>query len=192
MRDRAAPRVEIPRTRDVVCYRCAGVHSVSGYAESSSCPKCSGSLRLLPLEITKGHWGTSLLTTETISVHSEAQVIANLAVASGDILLAGSMHAMCISGGTVTITETGELRGGIRAAKLIIHPGAKIIGSVIESPSLALGRIDIDAAIRARPGTGPASQIEIKPFEDPLAPPPPPEPTIRIGSIEPKRLRVVR
>lgn len=192
MRDRAARRVEVPRTRDVVCYRCAATLPVSGYAESASCPRCAGNLRLLPLEITKGHWGTSLLTTESISVHEEAQVIANLAVASGDILIAGSMHAMCISGGTVTLTETAELRGGIRAARVAIMPGARILGSVIESPSNALGKLDIEAASRARPGTGPASQIEIKPFEDPLAPPPAPEPTIRIGTIEHKRLRVVR
>ena len=92
----------------------------------------------------------------------------------------------------MTLTETAELRGGIRAARVAIMPGARILGSVIESPSNALGKLDIEAASRARPGTGPASQIEIKPFEDPLAPPPPPEPTIRIGTIEPKRLRVVR
>lgn len=192
MRDRAAPRAEVPQSREVVCYRCAATLPVSGYAESASCPRCAGNLRLLPLEITRGHWGTSLLTTESIIVHPEAQVMANIAVASRDITIAGSIHSMCIAGGTVTITATGELRGGIRAARVIIQPGARIIGSVIESPSIALGTLDIDAAARARPGTGPAAQIELKPFEDPLAPPPP-EPTIRIaGSIEPKRLRVVR
>ena len=191
MRDRAAPRAEIPRTRDVVCYRCAATLPVSGYAESASCPRCAGNLRLLPLEISTGHWGSSLLTTESIIVHPEAQVTANIAVASGNITIAGSVHSMCIAGGTVTIAETGELRGGIRAARVVILPGARIIGSGIESPSTALGSLDIDAASRARPGTGPASKIDIEPFEDPLAPELP-SPTIKIGSIEPKRLRVVR
>lgn len=163
MRDRAAARVVVPQSRDVVCYRCGATLPVSGYAESASCPKCAGNLRLLTLDITKGHWGTSLMTTESITVHPEAQVIANLAIASGNILVSGSVNAMCIAGGTVTITETGELKGGLRAARVIIEPGARIIGSVIESPSNALGRIDVDAAARARPGTGPASQIELKP-----------------------------
>jgi hypothetical protein len=193
MRDRAAPRVEIPRTREVKCYRCAAYLPVSGYAESASCPRCAGNLRLLPLEIDKGHWGTSLLTTETIVVHEHAQVIANLAVASGDMLIAGSVHAMCVSGGTVTLKATGELRGGVRAARIIIEPGARIIGSVIESPSLALGKLDIDAASRARPGTGPAAQIEIKPIVS-CVEEPNPKPT-RAISIEPHpqhRLRVVR
>lgn len=163
MRDRAAARAVVPQSRDVVCYRCAATLPVSGYAESASCPRCAGNLRLLPLDITKGHWGTSIMTTESIVVHPEAQVIANLAIASGNILIEGSVHAMCISGGTVKITQTGELKGGIRAARVIIEPGARIIGSVIESPSTALGRIDVDAASRARPGTGPAAQIELKP-----------------------------
>lgn len=192
MRERAAARVEVPQSRDVVCYRCAATLPVSGYAESASCPRCAGNLRLLPLEITKGHWGNSLMTTESITVNDGAQVIANLTIASQNITISGSVHSMCIAGQTVTITESGELRGGIRAARVVILPGAKIIGSVIESPSTALGSVDVDAASRARPGTGPAAQIEIKPFEDPLAPPPP-APTIRIGTnIEPKQLRVVR
>ncbi len=191
MRDRAAARVVVPQSRDVVCYRCGASLPVSGYAESASCPRCAGNLRLLTLDITKGHWGTSLMTTESITVHPEAQVIANLAIASGHIHIAGSVHAMCIAGGTVTISATGELKGGLRAARVIIEPGARIIGSVIESPSCALGSVDVDAAARARPGTGPAAQIEMKPFQDPLAEAEP-EPTIRIGTINPTRLRVVR
>ncbi len=169
MRERGAARPVIPQSRDVVCYRCAATLPVSGYAESSSCPKCAGNLRLVPIEITKGHWGTSLLTTESIVVHPDAQVIANLTVASGDILIEGNVHSMCVAGGTVRITSTGELRGGVRAAQVIIEPGARIIGSVIESPSKALGTLDIDAASRARPGTGPAAQIEIKPIVQVMA-----------------------
>jgi hypothetical protein len=193
MRDRGAARPVVPQSREVVCYRCAATLPVSGYAESASCPKCAGNLRLLPIEVTKGHWGTSLLTTESIVVHPDAQVIANISVASGSITISGSVHSMCIAGGTVTITETGELRGGVRAARVVVLPGAKIIGSVIESPSKALGSLDIDAASRARPGTGPASQIEIKPFVDPLGEDDESiEPTIVFPSSAKPRLRVVR
>ena len=193
MRERGAARAVVPQSREVVCYRCAAKLTVSGYAESASCPKCAGNLRLLPIEVTKGHWGTSLLTTESIIAHPNAQVIANISVASGDITISGSVHSMCIAGGTVTVTETGELRGGVRAARVVILPGAKIIGSVIESPSKALGSLDIDASSRARPGTGPASQIEIKPFEDPLATPDESAPPTIVFPSSPKpRLRVVR
>jgi len=192
MRERGSARTVIPESRTVTCYRCAKSLIVSGYAESASCPHCSGNLRLLPIEITKGHWGTSIMTTESVHVHPEAKLIANLIIASHDILIDGVVHGMCICGGKATITSTGELKGGIRAAQLIIEPGATIEGSIVEAPSMALGKIDVDAASRARPGTGPAAQIEFKPFQladsqEKITPQ-----TLVIHSDEPPRLRVVR
>ncbi len=163
MRERGSARTHIPESRKVTCYRCAKESTVSGFAESSSCPHCGGNLRLLPINIIKGHWGSSLLTTESVEIHEQAKAIANIIVASHNITIAGEAHAMCICGGTATITSTGHLKGGIRANKLIIEPGAHIEGSIAEAPSVALGTIDIDAASRARPGTGPAAQIEFKP-----------------------------
>jgi Polymer-forming cytoskeletal len=162
MRDRAAGRAVVPESRTVTCYRCALALTVSGYAESASCPHCAGLLRLLPLNITKGHWGSSIMTTESVHIHQDAKAIANIIVASGDILIEGSAHAMCICGGTARLAPTAELKGGVRAATLIIEPGATITGSIVESPSTALGSIDVDAAARSRPGTGPGAQIEFK------------------------------
>jgi len=137
------------------------------------------------------------MTTEQIRVHPEAQVIANLTIASGDVLIEGAVNSMCISGGTVRLTPTAELKGGVRAERVIIEPGARIIGSVIESPSLALGKVDVDAAIRARPGTGVAAQIEFKAFAEPQEAADDerddsiPEP-IRLHTHHHPRLRVVR
>ena len=192
MRERGSARTAIPESRTVTCYRCAKSLIVSGYAESASCPHCAGNLRLLPIEITKGHWGTSIMTTESVHVHQEAKLIANLIIASHDIIIDGVVHGMCICGGKATITSTGELKGGIRAAQLIIEPGATIEGSIVEAPSMALGKVDVDAASRARPGTGPAAQIEFKPFDfadsqEKITPQ-----TIAIRPDEPPRLRVVR
>lgn len=197
MRERGAPRAEVPHSRTARCYRCAATLSVSGHAESASCPHCAGNLRLMPIEITRGHWGSSLLTTESIIIHPGAKVIANLSVASGDITVAGCVQSMLIAGGTVTLTGEAELRGGVRAARLVIEPGARLLGTVFESPSSALGSVDIDAASRARPGTGPAAQIHTEPWSDPLTPVPPPplpepKPTIVIPTTTQPRLRVVR
>lgn len=197
MRDRASARNATPQSRTVTCYRCAKSLSVSGFAESASCPHCAGNLRLLPIEITKGHWGTSIMTTQSVHVHPEAKLIANLIIASHDILIEGVVQGMCICGGTATLTPTAELKGGIRAAQLIIQPGATIEGSIVEAPSLALGQVDVDAAARARPGTGPASQIEIKtPNNSPQEPNFPiqtaSDQPFLIRPASPPRLRVVR
>jgi Polymer-forming cytoskeletal len=200
MRDRGAARTQIPQSRQVTCYRCAKQSTVSGFAESASCAHCAGNLRLLPINIEKGHWGSSIMTTESVHVHESAQVIANLIIASGDLLIEGAVHAMCICAGKARITSTAELKGGIRAAQLSIDAGAKLEGTVVESPSTAIGKIDIESAIRARPGTGAAAIIEVKRDQPSSTAPrkpdreldPKPHKPMIIGPNYPPRLRVVR
>ncbi len=131
------------------------------------------------------------MTTESVLVHPQAKVIANLVIASHNIRIEGAIQSMCICGGTATLTSTGELKGGIRAAQLIIEPGATIEGSIVEAPSIALGTIDVEAATRARPGTGPASQIEFKPAHAKIDNHPLPDQPIPTPSAHPPRLRVV-
>ncbi len=192
LRDRASKRPDPHATRVVRCYRCGGILEVSAHAESGSCPHCAGNLRLVDISVTKGHWGTSLLTTGSIHIHPHAKVAANLLIASGDITIEGIVDAMCISGGKTHITETGQLQGGTRTAQLIVDPGALIRGSLFETPSDALGKVDVDAAVRARPGKGPASEIAFKHAKRN-------QPTPKILSTQPTtaptgppRLRVVR
>ncbi len=198
MRDRASARTITPESRKVTCYRCAKSLTVSGFAESASCPHCAGNLRLLPIHITKGHWGSSVMTTESVHVEEHAKLIANLVIASGDILIDGVVEAMCICGGSARITSTGVLKGGIRTPQLIIDPGATIEGSIVEAPSIALGSVDVDAASRARPGTGPAAQIEFKHLESPkIATKSTVEVKTTINQIpvpqtKPPRLRIIR
>lgn len=135
------------------------------------------------------------MTTESVHIHDSAKVLANLIIASGDILIEGIVHGMCVCGGTARITATGELKGGIRASQLIIEAGAKLEGSIIEAPSNAIGTIDVDAAIRARPGTGPAAQIEFKPYipnHELIEPSSHPDDPILLHPARPNQLRVVR
>ena len=203
LRDRAGKRPDTHAVVVVRCYRCGRSLEASAFAESGSCPHCAGNLRFGDLTIDKGHWGASLVTTGSIHIHQGARVQANLLIASGNIIIDGLVEGMCISGGMTRITQTGELRGGTRAAQLIVDPGALIRGSLFETPSSALGSIDVDAAIRARPGKGPASAIEFKHPErattpeprDPFVKPTPKplfEPKAAPPQGSPPRLRVVR
>lgn len=193
LRERASKRPDPHAVVIVRCYRCGRGLEVSAFAESGSCPHCAGNLRFGDLVIDKGHWGGSLITTGNIHIHQGAKVQANLLIASGDITIDGLVEGMCIAGGTTRITPTGELRGGTRTAQLIIDPGALIRGSLFETPSDALGSIDVDAAMRARPGKGPASKIE---FKHPRRTVPVPETIVEHKAAalppSPPRLRVVR
>lgn len=168
MRDRAAPRSAPPPKRDVVCYRCAKHSEQNSFAETGSCPHCARQLHFLDHHIQTGHWGTSIQTTGSVHISEHAQVLANLIICSGDLTIEGRVRAMCIAGGRATIAPTAEIEGGIRAHALDLQTGARIKGCLIETKSRALGAIDVDQAMRAAPGKGPAAQLELRPLVTPL------------------------
>lgn len=170
MRECEAPRAAAPEQRTVTCYRCAKHSDHTVYAESGSCPHCAGRLVFGDVLIDSGRWGASVQTTGSVWITGSADVRTNLIVCSGDLRIAGRVHAMCLCAGRATVDPTAEIRGGIRAASLDLAPGASIRGCLIETNSTVLGSIDIDAALRAAPGRGPAAQIEIKPTTTPIAP----------------------
>lgn len=170
LRERDAPRAAAPEQRTVTCYRCAKPSDHSAYAESGSCPHCAGRLVFPDALIDAGRWGASVQTTGNVWITDSADVRTNLIICSGDLRIAGRVHAMCICGGRATIDHTADIRGGIRAASLDLAPGASIRGCLIETKSNALGSIDLEAALRAAPGRGPAAQIEIKPTTTPITP----------------------
>lgn len=189
--ERAAPRHPAHATRVVRCYRCNNTFEASAFAESTSCPKCAGAVRLPDLILNKGHWGGCLQTAGTVRVPAGATVRASLIIASGDILIEGRVYAMLISGGTVRIAANAELRGGARCRTLVVDPGALIRGGPFEAPSAALGTVDVDAAARVIPGRGPAAdvpgtrtaanlQTEVEPKPLVVMIPPPNTPRLRV------------
>lgn len=162
VRDRAAPR-QAPRPNlEALCYRCGHTSSHTPYAESGSCPKCAGRLEFGDRTIEHGHWGTSLQTTGSVVIALGAQVTANLIICSGDLTIAGKVHAMCICAGRATILDTADIRGGIRCHALELEPGASISACLIETRSNAIGTVDVDAAMRTAPGKGTYATFEIK------------------------------
>lgn len=186
--ERAAPRQPAHALRLVRCYRCAGAFEASVHAESTSCPRCAGAVRIPDVTVRTGHWGGSIQTAGSVRVLPGCTVRAGLIVASGDILIEGRVHAMLIAGGAVRVTSQGELRGGARCKTLVIDPGALVRGGPFEAPSDALGTVSIDAAARVVPGRGPAADVagtrsattEIEPKPLVVTLPPPGTPRLRV------------
>lgn len=169
IRERAAPRPQSTAPVEVTCYRCAKSSTHSPFAETATCPHCAGRLQIGDVHIKEGHWGTSIQTTGNVIIDQNAQVHANLIICSGNLIIAGKVHAMCICGGTATIAQSADLQGGVRTPSLILQPGATIRGCLIETQSSALGIVDVTAAMRSAPGKGQAAQIELKPIAAPIA-----------------------
>lgn len=169
IRDRAAPRPQSTAPIEATCYRCAKPSTHSPFAESATCPHCAGRLCIGDVHITAGHWGTSIQTTGSVIIDENAQVSTNLIICSGNLSIAGKVHAMCICGGQAIITETADVQGGIRTPHLILEDGATIRGCLIETQSRALGLVDVEAAMRSAPGKGQAAQLELKPVSTLIA-----------------------
>lgn len=175
--ERNAPRLPAHATRVLHCYRCGKAFEASAFAESTGCAKCGGAVRIPDVTIDKGHWGGAIQTAGRVHVLPGCTVRSSLIVASGDVLIEGTVHAMIIAGGKVHITASGQLRGGARCRTLIIEPGAIVFGGPFESHAEVLGTIDIETAARSTPGKGPAARVpglqgEIEPK------PAPPEPVV--------------
>jgi len=142
------------------CYRCGSMFEASAFAESTGCARCGGAVRVPDVTVDKGHWGGAIQTAGRVHVMPGCTVRSSLIVASGDVLIEGSVHAMIIAGGQVRVTSRGQLRGGARCKTLIIEPGAVVFGGPFETHSEALGTVDIEMAARSTPGKGPAARIE--------------------------------
>jgi len=169
IRQRAAPRPQSTAPVEVTCYRCAKQSTHSPFAETATCPHCAGRLCIGDVHITTGHWGTSIQTTGNVLIDQHAQVTTNLIICSGNLTIAGKVHAMCICGNNAYIADTADIQGGIRTSHLNLQPGATIRGCLIETQSSALGIIDVDTAMRTAPGKGQAAQIELKPLTAPIS-----------------------
>jgi cytoskeletal protein CcmA (bactofilin family) len=168
IRTRAAARPQSAAPIEVTCYRCAKSSKHSPFAESASCPHCAGRLCIGDVHIEDGHWGTSIQTTGSVTIGEHAQVQTNLIICSGDLHIAGKVHAMCATAGTTTIAQTAELLGGLRTSRLILEAGATIRNCLIQTKSDAIGNLDVEAAMRTAPGKGQSAQIEFKPIAAPL------------------------
>ena len=172
IRERAAPRPTQPAQLEITCYHCARPSTHSAHAETGSCPHCARHLRFGDHRIEHEHWGTSVLTTGSVHITPAGAVRANLVVCARDLVIEGTVHAMCLVGGRATIARGAVIHGGIRTASLDLEPGAIIRSCLIETRSRALGTVDLDHAARSAPGKGPLARPDIEPTVRPAAPDP--------------------
>lgn len=168
IRTRAAARPQSAAPIEVTCYRCAKNSKHSPFAESASCPHCTGRLCFGDVHIEEGHWGTSIQTTGSITIGEHAQVQTNLIICSGDLHIAGKVHALCASAGTTILDTTADIQGGIRTSRLILQPGATIRNCLVETKTNAIQNLDVEAAMRTAPGKGQSAMTEFKPVATPL------------------------
>ncbi len=121
--------------RSVRCYHCGEENEVSPKAQSVSCHACYQQLNTADIGVRAMHWGGSLRTTGVVVLHRKARVVCHDIVASLGVRVLGQVEADIRSGGPVYVGPEAELKGAVRASKLIIESGAIVSGGPFCVPS---------------------------------------------------------
>lgn len=114
--------------RSVRCYHCGAENEVSPKAQSVSCRACYQQLNTADIAVRAMHWGGSLRTTGVVVIHRKARVVCHDIVASLGVRVLGHVESDIRSGGPVYLGPEAEVKGAVRASKLIVEGGALLSG----------------------------------------------------------------
>lgn len=144
----------------VRCHHCGSWIDVPGRSQTSSCPRCYRQITTADVHVRKVHWGGSLRTCGRLFVGERGRVITKLAIASAGAEIRGSFEGLLVAGGPVLVAATGLVRGGIRAPRLIVEPGAILEGGPFALPADPIGSIDLEDPAWRRYLTRPMGSVE--------------------------------
>ncbi len=120
--------------RGVMCYHCGHEQEVPSRAQTATCLACFKQLSIPDIAVRALHWGGGLRTCGEIMIHRKAKVVCQSVIATGDVRILGHLEAEVRSGGTVYVGPEAVLKGAVRAAKLIVEPGAEMSGGPFVVP----------------------------------------------------------
>lgn len=130
--------------KTVLCTHCGGQTDVAKRAMSVFCPHCKQRLILEDYKVKSYHASRLFATCGDIVVEKGGIVSAPIRVQN--LTVKGEVKGNVDARGCVTIASTGQLRGDVRAPRLVVDSGARLDGFV---------RITPDGADDAmKPGTG--------------------------------------
>jgi hypothetical protein len=110
----------------VACTHCGGESEVADRAMSVFCPHCRKRLILENFRIKSYHAVREFATCGNIVVEKRGAVAARIVV--DNLLVRGRIQGDVLARGKIQITRTGEVRGDLRAPRLIVEVGATIKG----------------------------------------------------------------
>ncbi|GAB4383965.1 MAG: hypothetical protein Kow0022_05120 [Phycisphaerales bacterium] len=138
--------------RRVQCYHCGHEQDAPARAQTISCVKCFRQLSVPDIVVRALHWGGSLRTCGCVTVHKRARVVCQSLVAVGDVIVHGHLEADVRAGGAVYVGPEAFLKGSVRAGRLIVEPGAEMVGGPFVVPGSLIDPVratSADANVRA-------------------------------------------
>lgn len=120
--------------RTVRCYHCDHECQVPAQGMTVTCSHCYKQISLEDISVRAMHWGGSLRTTGVIVIHRKARAVSQEVVASLGVRVLGTLEANIRSGGPVFIGAAATFKGAINAPRLIVEPGAQLLGGPFRVP----------------------------------------------------------
>ena len=109
----------------VRCFRCHHVQSVSRFAKSTQCERCSAYISFANYEIkqVKSH---TLRTRGDILVAKKGGLIRNSEIACHHLTVSGAIDATVDCSGDAVFRHSGTVRGHVHCEKLVVEKGCEV------------------------------------------------------------------
>ena len=106
------------KTRDITCFDCAAVQTVSNSSTSSICPQCSAYIDLSDFKI-KTAFSRMVQTQGTVTIGSKADVTSSK-IACREAYIEGKIRGNLLCTGTAYVKWKGKISGSIEAKHLVV------------------------------------------------------------------------
>jgi len=112
------------KTRDITCFDCSAVQTVSSSSTSSICPQCSAYIDLSDFKINTA-FSRMIQTQGTVTIGSKADVTSSK-VACREAYLYGKLRGNLFCTGTAYVKLKGKVAGSLEARHIAIHKRSEV------------------------------------------------------------------
>lgn len=124
----------------VGCYHCGNKVETPRRATAASCPRCGKRIVLGDVTIKRTCWVARVETAGRVIVEKNGRVKAGEIRATRGVKVLGEVEAKIVSLGPVFLGKHARVRGGVRAPKVHMEPGAIVEGGRFEITAEGHGR----------------------------------------------------
>jgi len=112
------------KTRDITCFDCAAVQTVSSSSTSSICPQCSAYIDLSDFKINTA-FSRMIQTQGTVTIGAKADVTSSK-VACREAYLQGKLRGNLLCTGTAFVKWKGKVSGSLEATHVVIAKRSEV------------------------------------------------------------------
>ena len=113
------------KTRDITCFDCAAVQTVSSSSTSSICPQCSAYIDLSDFKINTA-FSRMIQTQGTVTIGAKADVTSSK-VACREAYIQGKLRGNLLCTGSAFVKWKGKISGSVEAKHLVVAKRSEVL-----------------------------------------------------------------